>query len=495
MEERIERPQRKRKLPARFDNYSSLPSGQDGKKMKVSQPAKPKPKAKSRLQLHPYQRLVSQLGIDDMRPEDYIPSEIDRPRLVRVSGIDLLKSFHGRGLIARQDIAAGTCIGEYTGRFFSQKEFEAYVQENDTADGSYAMTLGKKVIDAKDKGNFTRYMNFSDSQANMMFVNGRLQGKPVVKVKASKDIKAGEQLLVDYNVYDAKASSDFVFLNPEDTDLSAEEFLRRHQNHYLPMTLSTDLVAIGLSSGTTLMGSRIVQAIANNDSLSEKNGALDVLAVNLPVLVLDSEGRLNEFSNADTFTPLMLAAYLGQVENVNWLVDKGARIDRQQNQSGNCALFYALQGYQEAKSVKQQSHYLSIIRNLIAKKADCGVHDRHDNTFLHKALAILSEEDFKAVIKQLNLSQPENFKALFSYINSADKDVILTCVEERKMSRLKILMESYPDYFQDSFKRTNPERQFNRNAFFKAVQSYQQEEKKELLSLLPEKDVKWVPEL
>lgn len=507
MEEKIEltenkRPKRKRTLPPAYDDFivntklsktnnSShffTPSSKLVNRSSSSKPSETKKKKQS------HQKLIKKLRIDNMPSHDYIPSELDKPDLISVRVINLLKSFNGRGLIADKDIPEGTCIGEYTGvQFDSKKEFEDFLQKHATADNSYAMNLGKKIIDAQSQGNFTRYINFSDSQANMMFVNGRLHNKPVVKVVASKDIQAGEQLLVDYNVYDERASKDFVFLNPEDTHLSAKEFVGQYTAIYKLGTLRIDLSPIGLPVETMLLESGIMTTILNHQLLSEHENEFSPPEVNLPAFMIDSKGHPLEFSDSDTFTPLMLAAYLGQVDNVNWLMDKGARIDRQQNHSGHCALFFALQGYQMASSIKYRNDYVAIMKNLIARHADCSVHDREDNTFLHKAIAVLRKEDFKKVIDQLKVSQPENFRNLFSYINSFEQDVVVTCISEKKFSHLDILMQAYPDYFKDSFKRTNPERTFNKTVFFGAFETLEnQKDREKLQTVLPEGAEKFI---
>ncbi len=100
----------------------------------------------------------------------------------------------GYGVFAAQDIAAGELIGEYTGivrpRNFSQK-----ISDYDYAWGFPPPT--RFVIDAKDAGNFTRFINHSDNN-NVDMIYVPIDGFWHLAYVAKKDIPKDKQLLADY---------------------------------------------------------------------------------------------------------------------------------------------------------------------------------------------------------------------------------------------------------------------------------------------------------
>lgn len=103
----------------------------------------------------------------------------------------------GYGLYTDRDLKKGTTLMEYTGEHISTKVFQD--RYGDDGFGSYAMTLNKStVIDAREtSAGIARYIcDFFNSgkTANVKFEStGRR-----VEITAIKDIKAGEELLVNY---------------------------------------------------------------------------------------------------------------------------------------------------------------------------------------------------------------------------------------------------------------------------------------------------------
>lgn len=176
--------------------------------------------------------IIERIGIDNMTPKEYIPTAHDNSHLVSVKEVNLLKKMHGRGLFANENIPEGTCLGLYTGLEYSIEEFKEYLSQDPEADNSYAMTIGRTIVDARERGNFTRYINFSDSQANVEFVEGTINRQKVVKVIATSNIQAGQQILVDYNTYDQRASKDYYFLNPYDGWEPADEVYQSNEERY-----------------------------------------------------------------------------------------------------------------------------------------------------------------------------------------------------------------------------------------------------------------------
>lgn len=100
----------------------------------------------------------------------------------------------GCGVFAEQDIQRGQMIGEYTGIVkpvnFSQKK-----EDYDYAWGGPPPT--KFVIDSKDAGNFTRFVNHSNKpNIDMIYVFCKNQWHLIYV--ANQDIKKDQQLLANY---------------------------------------------------------------------------------------------------------------------------------------------------------------------------------------------------------------------------------------------------------------------------------------------------------
>lgn len=113
--------------------------------------------------------------------------------------IRYVNSSIGYGIFAKQDLPALTYVGEYTGiitrRRSKRTRFNDYV---------FGYMAGPKntpfIIDAKKKGNFTRFINHSDSP-NM---NSRwviVAGITRIIVFTNAFIRKGEQLTYDYGKY------------------------------------------------------------------------------------------------------------------------------------------------------------------------------------------------------------------------------------------------------------------------------------------------------
>ncbi|TAL60814.1 MAG: SET domain-containing protein-lysine N-methyltransferase [Legionella sp.] len=383
---------------------------------------------------------LKDMGIQNFAAKNYIPSDLDKPELIMVKQVALIG---GQGLYARQDIPKGTCIGIYTGKVYPLETFE-----KSGADNSYAMTVGNSVVDAIEKGNFTRYVNFSDTQANVEFVEGRKDYKLIVKVITTEDIKAGMQILIDYNTFDEKAAGHYVFLNPTDDERSYHNVLMQHPKQYKPEEVDTQSKPLNLAKGDPIVMTHVGEIIYYGDNLSTDLAAgFDLAEVNLPFFKLDSSGEA-----AESFSPLMMACYLGQLENVKWLVEHGANINQQHNKTGHSPVFYALSGYAEAKN---KSNLREVILYLLENHANLATYDESNSTFLHEAIKVLSDEDFYSVIDLLNKQDPEFFSSLFEYLDTLDDDIIVSCIRAKEFAKLQYLLELYPDYFQKNYSGQN----------------------------------------
>lgn len=120
--------------------------------------------------------------------------KIKRPVLKRLKEKDqkdklvVKKSIAGLGLFATEPIKKGSFIIEYKGPLLTQ-------DEADRKGGLYLFALGKEwTIDGTARSNTARYINHSCIGTNCE----PIQYAKHVKIKAKRNIKAGEELFYDY---------------------------------------------------------------------------------------------------------------------------------------------------------------------------------------------------------------------------------------------------------------------------------------------------------
>ncbi|WP_133130501.1 Dot/Icm T4SS effector AnkI/LegAS4 [Legionella yabuuchiae] len=459
--------------PASLSNKTSKAGFFKQKKTKATK------KTKSLRQVKAKTNLLTKLGIMNMTENNYISSPVDKPNLFSVRPVHLLSRHDGYGVFAEKEISAGTWVGEYTGQEFSHQEFDHYLETTPGTDNSYAMRIGDKVVDASSKGNYTRYINFSDNHANVEFVSTQLDDEESVVLIATRDITPGEQLLVDYNTYDERASKYFYFLNSQDGWLSTSEFYKAHLEFYEQHTSHQTIEVIELSAGQSYYSTPIGMKVLCNESLTAISKC-SPKEVNLPYIRL-KDNVIIDALEADLFTPLMIACLLGQVENVNWLVSQGADVNQQQNHSGNCPLFFALEGYM--RNPEQRKSYVDIITLLIANQVNITVHDRFDMTFIHRACSILTTDDFEKVIRVITQVLGASCKEPFTYLNEANEDILIHCLNLRDFSKASILLATYPDYFEENLYQGELQ-EFNKEIFRKTIDSYSEHEKHEVVTII-----------
>ncbi len=98
------------------------------------------------------------------------------------------KSSAGLGLFAKAPIKKGSFIIEYFGPLLNDEE----VQKKG---GKYLFALGKKwTIDGTARTNLARYINHSCVRTNCEPVQYAMR----IKIKATRNIKPGEELLYNY---------------------------------------------------------------------------------------------------------------------------------------------------------------------------------------------------------------------------------------------------------------------------------------------------------
>lgn len=116
--------------------------------------------------------------------------------------LELIDDTVGYGVFADEDIIRGQYVAEYTGAMVN----EEYINEHQPFDLKYSWTVmppiycaapKKFVVDALNEGNFTRYINHS-YDPNVLALVVYCQNEWHMIYVACKEIKMGQQLLVDY---------------------------------------------------------------------------------------------------------------------------------------------------------------------------------------------------------------------------------------------------------------------------------------------------------
>lgn len=98
------------------------------------------------------------------------------------------KSIAGLGLFVTAPIKKGSFIIEYIGPLLTDEQV-------DKKGGKYLFALGKKwTIDGSSRANIARYINHSCVRTNCE----PIQYAQRIKIKATRNIKPGEELFYDY---------------------------------------------------------------------------------------------------------------------------------------------------------------------------------------------------------------------------------------------------------------------------------------------------------
>lgn len=95
------------------------------------------------------------------------------------------------GVLANQNLVPGDLVGEYTGVVRKRVD--------EDKDNIYLFTYAwQTVVDARDTGNYTRWINHSKKNANCMPVYMIIDGYWHILLIASKSIARGQQVLFNY---------------------------------------------------------------------------------------------------------------------------------------------------------------------------------------------------------------------------------------------------------------------------------------------------------
>ncbi len=399
------------------------------------------------------------LAVDPELAEHYIESERDRLDLAIIKPVHVLDSVKGFGLFAQEAIGAGICIGEYTGH-----RIKAADLGSEEHDKSYAMRVGDWITDARTAGNYTRYINHSDTQENLVF--RRFVNSTRVLLWTLRTIEPGEQLLVDYNTvdsYDSDLSQGYLFLNPEDGPYSRQELYHQHSTVYRRMENILPLAKLGLPAHSWLY-----VTAAGRWVLQEKPSARITREIkdtlSLPLLALSADHQIIDKPGHDVPTPVMVAAFLGNTRQVSLLAAHGANLNQQLNHSGLSSLTLALQGY-ETLGIDLKKHVETMI-TLIRSGANPAVHDRDYRTFLHQAIMVLSPQHFEQVTEALHKKMGCSFLNLFQYVDHLNHDILLYCLKNNELDKAYILLQYHSDYFTVHFETASDKKvQFHLSNF------------------------------
>ncbi len=143
-------------------------------------------------------RYVSNKSLLGKILDQYNACKMHLPRVV----IGKVNELVGNGLFAGQDIASGTIIGEYSGAITEV----APIPANESMDNTYFAPYStdqvpggeRFVIDAKNAGNPTRFINHSDDNSNAVWVPVFDGEKFRLIIVATKAIAEGKQILLKY---------------------------------------------------------------------------------------------------------------------------------------------------------------------------------------------------------------------------------------------------------------------------------------------------------
>ena len=109
-------------------------------------------------------------------------------------GLELRQSpIEGLGIFATQDFPKGYCLGEFKGEYMKHDEFKRRYGNDRTYCYRKRRTWEYRV--AKEKRNFITYINDGVHNSPVSKVNAELRNWCAFTIK---DIKAGEEVLLDY---------------------------------------------------------------------------------------------------------------------------------------------------------------------------------------------------------------------------------------------------------------------------------------------------------
>ncbi|KAG9390940.1 SET domain [Carpediemonas membranifera] len=133
----------------------------------------------------------------ETRCDPRLTQEPDHPALNRTQSV-------GRGMIATEDISAGTCLGIYFGKLIPDAETASnngqmvFVSHIPLPLHSMSFADSQVAVDAMSAAAGVHLINHSPDDVNCEFVDVLVDGLPVISVRATANIVRGEFLRIDY---------------------------------------------------------------------------------------------------------------------------------------------------------------------------------------------------------------------------------------------------------------------------------------------------------
>lgn len=387
------------------------------------------------------QKSLAETGWETLEIEaqfTYLESDLDKPGYVFVDKVNILNELdQGYGLYAADTIPAKTIIGQYTGK----------VSNNSNPDSHYSMELSKNSsCDAEKYGNFTRFANYSEHQDNLEFVKMEKNKKTIVAVHSKRNINKNEQLLVNYNTFNEDAASKYYYLNTDDSWKSSSDYYQENKSYYKLSVMNYSFPALNMEKGDDIYFTNVAQDIINSKKITELNQT-QLLSINMRILKSDpANEKILEFKQFDTINALMMACYLGQINNVNLLLSNGVELNKQQTITGRSALFFAIQGVKDEFCTENEC--LDVILTLIKHKAKIYIQDNKSELFLFSAVRYLSSDTVDQIINEL-LKSKNSFKKIAGYVNEENEDIFYLAIKNKRFDTLNILLKHLPSYVID----------------------------------------------
>lgn len=304
----------------------------------------------------------------------YKSGKKDQPDLVYIAPLNLISSQQIHyGVYARRFIKKGTVLFEYTGEKVSDEE-----NQDEKKDRDYFMFLKNrnKILDAKYRGNVSRFINASTIQENVEFI----EKKKRMLVIAARDIYEDEQLLVDYGK-DYYFCFKPLFLHPSDNFRCAQEIFEEYRDHYHPVpynfaNCTYDLSPLGITKEDTAFLPKPVYEMLQNRNIRKYDS---ISHLPLPILKV-KDGQFMPLWQQERITLLLMAAFLGNVTVLKKLL-QNPKMDTtiQQSMSGRTALHLACLGTSLDRTPRDIKNRLAAL-DLLIEKPGLDFKDRNHRT-------------------------------------------------------------------------------------------------------------------
>lgn len=332
---------------------------------------------------------------------------------VEIAPLPLLNSdasFGGYGVIAKAAICKGMVLGSYEGEKIRNVQFDIHadsdacsISESEIDTTYFFMLTQYTTIDAKKKGNWTRFINHATN--GLTNVSFSIRDKHIVFV-ANKPIYQGQQLLIDYG-------DKYVFK-------TEQKFLRPSDNH----NESKDIV-----KKNKLAYEKNIQAyIPIIEKLTSAN-------VDIPLLIIEG-GTLLPQHQQDNMTSLMHACYYGEKDNIQKLLGLGANPFIQSSIYGLSPLHFLIAStasdMNESKKISVLDFFLKQIKSHIDTKEIFCLQDKQGRSILDYAINQNSLPLVEFLLKTCN--------SLLQLINNKDQDSFIYALSLKRTEIAMYLM-------------------------------------------------------